>query len=192
MYRYSYKAVLVFIVVLITTSGCSDDKNSGVIGTAKEITRGAVCLIDGMILADHPGPKGQVIFKDGEHHYFCDTKGLISTLFDPNYKMKIQQAFVQDFGQREWGSYNDGWIDVKDAFLVLDSKKFGAMGPTVVPFSQRADADGFASEFGGSVLAFSELTEEKMEAYQARIQQQLRDAVSGISSHSENETSHGH
>lgn len=192
MYRHSFKTAFVLVIVLIVISGCSDDKNSAVTRSPEEITRSAVCLIDGMILADHPGPKGQAIFKDGEHHFFCDTKGLFSTLYNPNYKMKIKQAFVQDFGQREWGSYNDGWIDVNDAFFVLDSDKFGAMGPTLVTFSLRTDADSFVNESGGSVLAFSELTEARFEAYQARIRQQLRDAVGGTPSHSENETSHGH
>jgi copper chaperone NosL len=130
-----------------------------------------------MILSDHPGPKGQMIFKDGKHQYFCDTKGLFTTLYDPNYKMKIKQVFVQDFGQREWASYVDRWIDVNDAIFVLDSDKFGAMGPTLVSFAQRIDAEAFSKESGGTVLAFSEINQELFEEYLARVRQQLRDAV---------------
>jgi copper chaperone NosL len=148
-------------------------------------------MLDGMILLDHPGPKGQTILKNGEHRFFCDTKGLIATLFDPSHKNKIKQAFVQDFGARKWGSYSNNWIDVKQAFFVMDSSRFGAMGPTLVTFGTRADAETFAQEFGGSVLAFSELNEEKFEAYQKRIRQQLRDAI-GTISNSVNEEEHQH
>ncbi|MCF6280814.1 MAG: nitrous oxide reductase accessory protein NosL [Candidatus Polarisedimenticolaceae bacterium] len=178
------KTLSVLLLLLIFISGCSDNDTEESAGLPEDLTRSAVCLIDGMILADHPGPKGQAIFKDGQHHFFCDIKGLFSTLYDPNYKMKIKQAFVQDFGQREWGSYDDRWVDVESAFYVMDSKKFGAMGPTLVSYSKRTDADAFAKEFGGTVVAFSEITEELFEAYQARIRQQLRDAVgTGVSQH---------
>ena len=148
-------------------------------------------MLDGMILLDHPGPKGQTILKNGEHQFFCDTKGLISTLFDPIHKNKIQHAFVQDFGKREWGSFSTNWIDVKQAFFVMDSSRFGAMGPTLVTFGSRADAEAFIEKFGGSLLAFSELNEEKFEAYQRRIRQQLRDAIGTISSPDE-EATHQH
>jgi len=148
-------------------------------------------MIDGMILLDHPGPKGQAIYKNGELHFFCDTKGLIATLFDSNYNVKIKQAFVQDFGGRKWGSYKDNWIDIKQAFIVMDSSRFGAMGPTLVTFGQHADADSFAQEFGGTVRPFSELDKEKFEAYQKRIRQQLRDAIGNISN-SSSEAEHQH
>jgi len=190
--KYSLKTLLALAVTLLFVMGCSDNKSIVSDGTPENLTRSAVCLIDGMILVDHPGPKGQAIFKDGQHHFFCDIKGLFSSLYDPNYKMKIKQAFVQDFGQREWSSYNDRWIDVESAFYVMDSKKFGAMGPTLVSYSKRADADAFAKEFGGSVVAFSEITEELFEAYQARVRQQLRDAV-GTGMPSKHEADHhGH
>jgi len=148
-------------------------------------------MLDGMILLDHPGPKGQVIFKNGEQHFFCDTKGLISTLYDQNYQTKIAQAFVQDFGKRKWDSYNDNWISIQEAFLVMGSSQFGAMGPTLATFSTRADADSFAKEFGGEVLPFNQLNKEKFAAYQQRIRQQLRDTISNISA-ANNETAHQH
>ncbi len=178
-------ALSLFIAVTLL-GGCSENNHSNTTSRAKDLTRDEVCMLDGMILMDHPGPKGQAIFKNGERHFFCDTKGLISTLYDQNHKMKIKQAFVQDFGQRKWGSYKDNWIDVKQAFFVMDSSRFGAMGPTLATFSTRTDADNFAKEFGGSVLAFNELNEEKFEAYQKRIRQQLRNAIGNISAPDDN------
>lgn len=187
-----YPLVLFLSLTLTLSFGCSEDSNNNITSTPRDLTRDAVCMLDGMILLDHPGPKGQVIFKNGEPHFFCDTKGLFSALYDPNYKTKIKQAFVQDFSKRSWGSYNDRWIEVEQAFFVMDSSRLGAMGPTLATFSLRSDAENFAKEFGGSVLAFNELNEEKFEAYQARIRQQLRDTVDGISSPDSEEAHHHH
>ncbi len=132
------------LAVLTLSSGCSENGDSNTLSTPTDLTRDEVCMLDGMILLDHPGPKGQIIFKNDEQHFFCDTKGLISTLYDQNYKTKIKQAFVQDFGRRKWGSYNNNWINIKEAFLVIDSNQFGAMGPTLATFSIHTDADNFA------------------------------------------------
>ena len=136
-------------------------------------------MLDGMILIDYPGPKGQLILKNGESHFFCDTKGLVETLYNPDYKAKIRSAFVQDFAGREWGSYSDHWIDINQAFLVLDSGRFGAMGPTIASFSAREAADAFASQHGGKVLTIGELNEAEFEAYLKRVRQQLREAIGG-------------
>jgi len=186
MDKYHLKIASSLLLALLLFSGCSEKSNTQASYSPKDLTGDEVCMLDGMILRDHPGPKGQIIFKNGEPHFFCDTKGLISTLYDPNYKVKIKQAFVQDFGNREWGSYKDNWIDVKQAFFVMDSSRFGAMGPTLATFASRTDADNFAKEFGGSVLAFSELNEEKLEAYQKRIRQQLRNAIGNMSAPDDN------
>jgi len=181
MGKRNLTAISPLLIVLTLSSGCSEDNSTNISSIPTDLTREEVCMLDGMILVDHPGPKGQVIFKDGTHHFFCDTKGLIATLYDPNYKTKIKQAFVQDFGNRKWGSYNENWIDVKQAFLVIDSSQFGAMGPTLATFGTRADAEAFIKEFGGSLLSFNELTEDKFETYQKRIRQQLRAAIGNIS-----------
>ncbi|MFC1602507.1 nitrous oxide reductase accessory protein NosL [Pseudomonadota bacterium] len=191
MNKYQLAIASSLLIALSLTSGCSENSSDKTSYTPQDLTRDEVCMIDGMILLDHPGPKGQVIYKNGEPHFFCDTKGLISTLYDQNYNTKIKQAFVQDFGKRKWSSYSDNWIDVKQAFFVMGSSQFGAMGPTLATFSTRSDADAFAKEFGGSVLAFNELSEEKFEAYQKRIRQQLRDAIGNISTSNE-EAAHQH
>ena len=50
------------------------------------------------------------------------------------------------------------FIDAKTAWFVSGSNKTGAMGKTLASFSQKGDAQAFADEFGGQVLAFKEVT----------------------------------
>lgn len=185
MNKHSLTILSSAVIAIALTIGCSDKSSTEATSTPKDLTRDEVCMLDGMILVDHPGPKGQVILKNGEHRFFCDTKGLISTLYDQNHKQKIKQAFVQDFANRKWGSYNDNWIDIQQAFIVMDSSQFGAMGPTLVTFAHRIDAETFIKEFGGSLLTYNELNAEKFEAYQKRIRQQLRDTIGNISTSNE-------
>ncbi|HSI96094.1 MAG TPA: nitrous oxide reductase accessory protein NosL, partial [Methylophilaceae bacterium] len=37
------------------------------------IQTGTACSMDGMILADFPGPKGQIHYASGAPDFFCDT-----------------------------------------------------------------------------------------------------------------------
>jgi copper chaperone NosL len=162
-------------MAVLFLSGCGEKEGASVADAPRDLTREEVCMIDGMILLDYPGPKGQIVLKNGEARFFCDTKGLISTLYDPDYKVKIKRAYVQDFAGRKWGSYSDRWIDVNQAFLVMDSAKLGAMGPTMATFSSRSDADAFAAEHGGAVVPFTEFNESMLEEYLKRVRQQLRE-----------------
>jgi nitrous oxide reductase accessory protein NosL len=45
-----------------------------------------------------------------------------------------------------------------DLVYVVESEVEGAMGPDFVPFGVESDAESFASEYGGSVVAFEEIT----------------------------------
>jgi copper chaperone NosL len=163
------------LAVMLLLSACGGEDDRATAFKPRDLTREETCMIDGMILLDYPGPKGQLFYKNGEAYFFCDTKGLIETLFNPDYRAKIKQAYVQDVGGREWGSYADRWVEIEKSFLVMDGSKLGAMGPTIATFGTRADADAFAQENGGTVLPFTELSEELFADYQRRVRQYLRE-----------------
>ncbi len=119
---------------------------------------GVYCALDGMILAEHPGPKGQIRYADGSVDYYCDTVELVSTLLQPEQARSISGAYVQDMAQADWSKPKGHWIDAKTAFYVEGAKLHGSMGPTFATFAQRADADRFASQQGGKVHAFNDIT----------------------------------
>lgn len=63
------------------------------------------------------------------------------------------EPFVTDDGFLDLG--NDlarDWVRASDAWYVVDSRARTPAGPTVVPFSERGDADAFAGASGGSVV----------------------------------------
>lgn len=145
---------------MFTLAGCGKEQTAAASGPA-EIAQGTACDLDGMLLADYPGPKGQILYADASAPvFFCDTVELVSTLLRPEQVRAVKGAWVQDMGRADWTQPRGHWIDAKAAFFVRGSKKHGSMGPTLATFAQEADASRFAGEHGGKLLRFAEITPE--------------------------------
>lgn len=127
------------------------------------ITTGTACSMDGMILADFPGPKGQIHYASGEPDFFCDTPELFSIYLQPEQQKRITGIFTQDMGKTDWEKPQDNWIDARKAWFVLGSSKTGSMGPTLAAFAEQKAAETFAGEYGGKVLRFEEVTPEMVD-----------------------------
>lgn len=126
-----------------------------------EIAAGSTCDLDGMLLADYPGPKGQIHYKDDQQvHWFCDTLEVLATLKHPEQVRVVRAAYVQDMAQADWAQPQGHWIDARSAWYVIGSRKKGSMGATAASFSTQGDAQAFASREGGRVLAFDAITPE--------------------------------
>jgi copper chaperone NosL len=124
----------------------------------QEITAATSCSLDGMILADFPGPKAQIHYASGKPDFFCDTFEMFSIYLQPEQKKRIAGIYTQDMGKTDWEKPQSNWIDARQAFYVLGSKKTGSMGPTLGAFSRQQDAEDFAKKFGGNVLRFDQVT----------------------------------
>ena len=61
-------------------------------------------------------------------------------------------------GAADWNAPQGHWIDAKTAVYVVGGKRHGSMGPTIASFAQEADAAKFATEYGGKVLRFAQIT----------------------------------
>ena len=139
-------------------TGCSQADNSAQSLQPQEIDRTTSCELDGMLLADYPGPKAQVRFAGQDKpSFFCDTVELFSTLLAGEQVRAVRAVYVQDMGATDWDKPQGHWIDAKTALYVLGSKRHGSMGPTIASFAKEADASRFATEYGGKVLRFTDI-----------------------------------
>jgi copper chaperone NosL len=120
----------------------------------QEITRETVCALDGMVLADYPGPKAQIHYDRGSPEFFCDTVEMFAIYHRPEQQRRIVALFVQDMGKTDWQQPQGAWIDAKSAIYVRGSRRQGSMGPTIASFGRQEDARAFAAGFGGEVLRF--------------------------------------
>lgn len=124
-----------------------------------EINHGTSCALDGMLLADYPGPKAQIHYAGQTvPDFFCDTVEMFSIYLNPEQVRVVRGLFVQDMGRADWDEPKGHWIDAKNAYYVHGSKRRGSMGPTIASFALEKDATKFAAEYGGKVFRFSGIT----------------------------------
>ncbi|MDR2219854.1 MAG: nitrous oxide reductase accessory protein NosL [Methylobacillus sp.] len=144
------------LVLAILVTACGKPETTAVEPLA--IQSGTACSLDGMILADFPGPKAQIHYASGEPDFFCDTMEMFSIYLQPEQQKRITGIFTQDMAKENWDKPEGHWIDAKQAWFVVGSSRQGSMGHTIASFAERADADAFATQYGGKVYAFSEIT----------------------------------
>ncbi len=148
------------LVLVIALAAC---QKSAAPVTPQEITAGTSCSLDGMILADFPGPKAQIHYASGEPDFFCDTIEMFSIYLKPEQKRRITAIYTQDMGKTDWEKPQSHWIDAKKAYYVLGSKKTGSMGATLAAFAELQDAENFARKFEGKVLRFDQVTPDMVD-----------------------------
>lgn len=138
-----------------------------------ETTRETVCSLDGMTLADFPGPKAQIHYAQGKPDFFCDTVEMFSIYLRPEQQRPVQAMYVQDMAKADWNDPRGHWIDAKTAFYVAGSRMRGSMGPTLASFSSEQDARAFAQKNGGRVLRFAEVRPEMVTLHGGVIRDKL-------------------
>lgn len=144
------------------------------------------CEVCGMIVEMHPGPSGQAFYDDAdalpadrdgdEPAYFCSSLCAYDYVFDqeelgfePTVLYLTDYTAVGD----DWEVYDEQgmlfitehieaeyFADATELTLVAGSDAHGAMGQSVVGFSDPDDADAFAGEYGGHVLDHDDVNRE--------------------------------
>jgi len=139
-------------------AGCGADKAGGGSVVPVEIDASTSCSLDGMVLADYPGPKAQIHY-DGQPQpeFFCDTVEMFSIYLRPEQARRVAAMYVQDMGKADWDNPKDHWIDARQALYVQGSKRHGSMGPTIASFGSEADAQKFIETYGGRLLRFDDV-----------------------------------
>lgn len=144
---------------LASLLACSQQDTSSTAVTPVEIDPATTCDLDGMLLADYPGPKAQIHYVGTATPVFCcDTVEMFAQLLRPEQARPVRVAFVQDMGQADWTAPRGHWFDARQGLYVIGSKRHGSMGPTIASFASEPAAAAFAQEFGGRVLRYAEVT----------------------------------
>lgn len=138
--------------------GCAREEGPA---SAQDFSDATACALDGMLLAEYPGPKAQIHHAgEARPQFLCDPVEMFSLLLQPEQVRKVRAAFVQDMEKTDWERPREAWISAKTAFYVRGSRRMGAMGATFASFARREAAEAFAKAEGGRVLAYAEVTPE--------------------------------
>lgn len=141
----------------LAACGRSDERAAA--ATPLEADGNTSCTLDGMLLADYPGPKGQMQYASAPKvEWYCDTFELLAVLQRPEQARLPSAAWVQDMAKADWERPVGHWIDAHKAFYVFGSRKKGSMGATAASFANVADAQAFVAANGGKVVPFAEVT----------------------------------
>lgn len=117
---------------------------------------GATCPVCGMKLESSTLGPAAVVFQDGKVVGFHSAGHMFEYILAPvKYSIStgnIKNVFVTDHGTNKF-------MDANQAFFVVGSDVQGSMGPDLVAFSKKEDAEKFSTEHKGKrVAAYTEVT----------------------------------
>lgn len=157
-------ATLSILGTLGALSGCGERSGEATSLAPREIEPGTSCELDGMILADYPGPKAQIHYAGASAPvWMCDTVEMFNTLLRPEQVRAVAAVYVQDMGLADWDQPRGHWIDAKTGVYVVGGKRQGSMGPTIGSFAREEDAKTFIAEWGGEMLRFDQVQPEMVD-----------------------------
>lgn len=152
-------------------AGCSGDDAPA----PAEIDDTDSCVECGMILRDHPGPVGQAHFDaDADPSMYCSSSCTYRNRLDRDDEPVV--TYLTDYSAVDYEVTGDESRFISahfevDAFeaepeldLVVASDVDGAMGPSLVPFSDPDDAAAFQQQYGGDIVPATDVSEDTMSA----------------------------
>lgn len=135
---------------------------------ARPVPPDARCPVCGMFPARAPRWAAQVIYRDGDVHFFDSPLSLHLFLADvPRYASgrHLADVAVQFVTDREAG----GWVDARGAYYVHGSSDAGPMRAGNLPaFATLASAQAFAAARGGRVITASQIGTAMLRALDTR------------------------
>ena len=158
----SLRVVLAFIAAAVAggLASCDDEGPAQAMPAPRQLSDEAIGYYCNMIVAEHPGPKGQVILTGaGEPLWFSSVRDTLAFTLLPEEPRNIAAIYVNDMARADWNHPEAGtWVEARAAWYVLDSGRTGGMGaPELVPFGDEPSAQRFAREHGGRVVRFEDI-----------------------------------
>jgi nitrous oxide reductase accessory protein NosL len=158
--------ILVSAVAMLLFAGCAkapaEERVPQPAVTPQAPTMEDECPICGMMPAKYPEWRAQVVLKSGERYHFDSPKDMFKFLLGLSNKNEpkkwvdrgeVAAIFVTDYATKQY-------TEATRAYYVKGSDIQGPMGEDLVPFAKSEDAHAFASQHGGEIITFEEVTPE--------------------------------
>ena len=165
---------------------------TGCLGNGEELPEpvaldaGQACDVCGMIIQDHPGPVGQTFYRDSrpegreedEPAWFCSLTCMFEFYYEHTELGWVAVVhYVTDYSAADYEVAEEGaslfitshpeaeyFVDGETTTLVVDSDVLGAMGPSLVPFTDTDDATAFQEEYGGDIIDFGDVSRQLIDS----------------------------
>jgi nitrous oxide reductase accessory protein NosL len=159
-------------------AGCSGD--GGEAPDPVTLTTEDACDVCGMVIPNHPGPSTEIFYRDEQpsghdnparfdstweafqYHFERADRGWTASAFYVTDYSAVDYTVSTAGGDRLISTHPEAsaFVEAEDVTFVVGSEVKGAMGRDLVAFSERADAESFADEYGGSLASFDDVTPE--------------------------------
>lgn len=155
-----YSALFTAMVI----GGCSDQEAIIEVPQSIAMTEEAVGHYCNMNILEHTGPKAQIHLKDIEFPiWFSQVRDAVAYTRLPEETFEVAAIYVHDMAKAaSWESPgDDAWINIKQAFFVINSHAKGGMGaPETIPFGSNEGALEFVSENGGDIVKLADIPDD--------------------------------
>jgi len=165
----------------LAAAGCLGDESASITPVSLDGER--ACDQCGMIIADHPGPVGQIHFEDDEPEggrpgQFCSSTCTYTYRFDaagrgtnrpggvPHRLLARRSGGVSGGSDTMFSSHveREAFSRMIDLTVVARSEVVGAMGPELISFGEEEDVESFVEEYGGEPMAAEDVDRGTLEA----------------------------
>lgn len=161
--RQHLKLAALAICACAALAGCKEEL-AAERPVAIAMTEEAVGHYCNMTILEHTGPKAQIHLKGIDYPiWFSQVRDAIAFTRLPEETQEPVAIYVNDMGRAaDWDfPSDDTWIDLYEAFFVIESTRTGSMGaPEAVPFGTQAAANDFAQIHGGRVLQLHQIPDD--------------------------------
>ncbi|MCB9738698.1 MAG: nitrous oxide reductase accessory protein NosL [Deltaproteobacteria bacterium] len=145
------------LAVLMTLGGCEKAPDAApAASAAPQGLTDAMCGACGMVVAEQPSPRGQLVYRDGHHVHACSLGDLALLVASPSPHGKPVAVFVepQDALPDPMAVDRAAQPQLAAASLhyVTGVQRRGIMGTPLLAFRDRARAEAAARAHGGSVV----------------------------------------
>ena len=146
----------VFLMLHFALAGCNGEGQMAAL--PREPSATSVGYFCRMTLAEHQGPKGQILPRGWEEPlWFSSVRDALTYVEQEIVSdREIAGFWVNDMAQGTWEKPAPGsWIDARQAHYVVGSTKSSGMGGSeAVPFKERTAAEAFIKEHGGTIADY--------------------------------------
>lgn len=177
--RRDYLVGAVAVGATVLTGCLQSQSTEGETPNPVSLDGGTQCDVCGMTIADHPGPTGQIFYRDHSpsgHDNPAVFDSVRSCLFSFYFEHERKDwtasvVYVSDYSQVDYdiseiegNRYIDAvtaaeyYVDAETVEFVVESEIHGAMGTAFVPFSDTDDAEAFVENYGGRTVRMEDIT----------------------------------
>jgi copper chaperone NosL len=158
------RALALSVLLLV---GC-DDAQTAEVDTQPSPIATTSCEVCGMVVAEQPAPRGQLVYRDGTRAHFCSLGELRATVQGRSPHGSPVALYVEalpaDFDPAANATAEQSWIPAEGATYLTGATRPMVMGLPLLSFADGAEAQEAATRLGLGVATWPDVRDTPFNA----------------------------